>query len=152
MEQYLTAFLTTSFTMSIVILAFILFNRLLSGKYPAKWRYYIWLIIIACLLFPFRPNLGLPTQISVDNIADKSNEEILNTQNVVNSQSTLAKAQTPSDDSRSLTLFLFVIWLAGALITLVFQLWRHKRFIDMVGRWSVDIESQQLCLFYGRYS
>jgi len=157
MGQYITALLTTSLLMSAVILALILFNKLFSGKYPAKWRYYIWLIVIIGLLVPFRPNLGLPTQIPVDSIMQSNtndtviynhSEQVQNEQNNTDAQLGLADNQIAEDIQPQKTMWpitsiLFVVWLAGALFSLVFHLWRHKRFTGAVRRWSEDVEDEQ---------
>lgn len=156
MGQYITALLTTSLLMSVVIFALILFNKLFSDKYPAKWRYYIWLIIIIGLLVPFRPNLGLPTQIPVDSITQSntndmalySTDELVQSgQNGVDYKSVLAETQTieeiqPQKTMWSLTSTLFVVWLVGVLFTLAFHMCRHKRFIGAAKHWCVDVKDE----------
>ena len=143
MTQYITALLMTSLLMTVVILVLILFNKLLSDKYPAKWRYYIWLIVIVGLLIPFRPNIGLPTQFPAYSTmqSDTGNELSYSSDESADTQTATAKVESSKNIWPSAGV-LFVIWLTGVVCILAFRLWQHKRFTGAVKRWSVDVESE----------
>jgi len=129
--------------MMVVILVLILFNKLLSDKYPAKWRYYIWLIVIVGLLIPFRPNIGLPTQFPAYSTmqSDTGNELSYSSDKSADTQTATAKVESSKNVWPSAGV-LFVIWLTGVVCILAFRLWQHKRFTGAVKRWSVDVESE----------
>ena len=52
-------FLSMSFSGSVLILALFFGKRFLQDKISRQWQYYIWLIVILRLLFPFGPEINL---------------------------------------------------------------------------------------------
>ena len=59
MNAVLKTFLSMSFSGSLLILALLSGKRLLKDKISRQWQYYIWLIVILRLLFPFGPKSNL---------------------------------------------------------------------------------------------
>ncbi|MDR1700104.1 MAG: hypothetical protein LBR68_02840 [Lachnoclostridium sp.] len=55
MNSWLLTLLEASINMTMLILILYLVGMLFIAKFSAKWRYYIWILIIAGLLYPFRP-------------------------------------------------------------------------------------------------
>ena len=59
MNAVLKIFLSMSFSGSLLILALLLGKRFLKDKISRQWQYYIWLVVVLRLLFPFEPEVSL---------------------------------------------------------------------------------------------
>ncbi len=59
MNTVLKIFLSMSFSGSLLILALLLGKRFLKDKISRQWQYYIWLVVVLRLLFPFEPEVSL---------------------------------------------------------------------------------------------
>ncbi|MDE7327575.1 MAG: M56 family metallopeptidase, partial [Lachnospiraceae bacterium] len=59
MNEVLKIFLSMSFSGSLLILALLLGKRFLKDKISRQWQYYIWLVVVLRLLFPFGPEVSL---------------------------------------------------------------------------------------------
>mgnify|MGYP001052432070 CR=1 FL=1 len=59
MSAVLKIFLSMSFSGSLLILALLLGKRFLKNKISRQWQYYIWLVVVLRLLFPFGPEDSL---------------------------------------------------------------------------------------------
>ena len=59
MNTVLKIFLSMSFSGSLLILALLLGKRFLKNKISRQWQYYIWLVAVVRLLFPFGPEVSL---------------------------------------------------------------------------------------------
>ncbi len=156
MRELMLALLTTTVTMSAVALIYIALSPLLSKCCSAKSRYYAWLIVVIGLLIPFRPSFdNAVVEISIP-------AETVNTAPVLNyvpidrtfldSRGTV-DAGTVTDSSGAADAIRFpevnqpispwqiavVVWAAGLGLFLVYQAFRHIRFVRTVKRWSVAV-------------
>jgi beta-lactamase regulating signal transducer with metallopeptidase domain len=59
MNAVLKIFLSMSFSGGLLILALLLGKRFLKDKISRQWQYYIWLVVVLRLLFPFGPEESL---------------------------------------------------------------------------------------------
>ncbi len=59
MNAVLKIILSMSFSGSLLILALLLGKRFLKDKISRQWQYYIWLVVVLRLLFPFGPEVSL---------------------------------------------------------------------------------------------
>ena len=59
MNAVLKIFLSMSFSGSLLILALLLVKPILKDKISRQWQYYIWLVVVLRLLFPFEPEVSL---------------------------------------------------------------------------------------------
>ena len=156
MSTFFSALLSASLSMSAVIVLLLLLNKLSDNKIPATYRYYVWLIVLAGLLIPFRPNFStsvIPLQIPIVEVMDafsvvheriygeiRSNAAIK--LNAIAGLPIVAPAAEKS--SASYVLVLFGIWITGALAILVFHFFSYCRFVSAIRRWSVEAEDKQL--------
>jgi len=58
MQGFMISLLTVSVVMSVIALLYMAATPLLSKRYSAKGRYYLWLVIVAGLIIPFRPQFS----------------------------------------------------------------------------------------------
>lgn len=59
MNEVWKIFLSMSFSGGLLILALLFGKRFLKDRISRQWQYYIWLVVIARLLFPFGPEISL---------------------------------------------------------------------------------------------
>ena len=59
MNAVLKIFLSMSVSGSLLILALLLGKQFWKDKISRQWQYYIWLVVVLRLLFPFGPEAGL---------------------------------------------------------------------------------------------
>jgi len=150
MENLIVAILTSSLMMSGVIIGLILFNKLFSGKYSAKWRYYIWLIVLIGLIIPFRPNITLPfepVRVSVTNTEQPILNNSAERHTYENSGLQLSITESAlGSDTRALSKasVIFIVWLTGVVFAVAFRIRCHGKFTGMVNRWAEDITDGNL--------
>ncbi|HCS74665.1 MAG TPA: hypothetical protein DIW17_12430, partial [Clostridiales bacterium] len=164
MQSFLTALIECSVAMSVLILLFIAITPLLSKRYAAKWRYYAWLVIVIGLIIPFRPHLDTAL-IQMDTPVAPSyiQQMILGNAGTVgdnNSQTGIQQmmsrdAGTVGDNNGQIVTmrqglaaipwyqWAGFLWIAGAVIFIVFHGIRHLRFLKIVKRWSQEVSDQQ---------
>lgn len=145
MVELAQLFWQISVVMSVVVVLQLLLNRVMSGLYQAKWRYYIWLIIICGLIIPVRPEglalpqLTLPPVVAVDLNVAATNLIVPShsTASEGDGQAVAAKVGDSSESSPiSWQAWLAGVWLLGAIGYLSYHGWRYRQFIALVKRWS----------------
>ncbi len=60
MNSWILSLFETSISMTVLIVILYIAGMLFISKFAAKWRYFIWIMIAAALLFPFRPKTIRP--------------------------------------------------------------------------------------------
>lgn len=139
MQAFLITLLKCSVAMSVISLVYMAAMPLLSKRYTAKWRYYVWLVVVIGWILPFRPQLDaalfpvkMPT-IQVFPVEHTGTGELPIM--IVNEISRIP----------SIPLWWAVagVWVIGVVGMITYHAWRHGRFIKMVGRWSEDVTNSQ---------
>ncbi|MBC1226901.1 hypothetical protein HB809_06775 [Listeria booriae] len=151
MEQMIYALIETSLTMSLIIALVLVFHHFFGDKYAAKWRYYIWFAVLIGLLLPFRPDFEHPLAIK----APVASESVIPapTADVSDGMSKEIVATTPNQeiatsDFWSVPLIIFSIWLAGFIIFLAYNVWKHYRFLHMIRRWSDPVTDKAILTLF----
>lgn len=128
--------LNNSLVMSMVIIILIIFNALLGKKYPSKWRYYAWFIIVIGLIIPFRPGFDVSiTKIKAPiNIELNSNSTLIDDH--LNSLITLKETPVSKIPEFDPILIIFLIWIFGVIGKLSYYIYKYKKFMITVKRWS----------------
>lgn len=142
MQNFIITLLTCSATMSAIILIYMAITPLLAKRYQVKWRYYIWLVIVAGLIIPFRPSFGnaIVKIIVPGETATPTFQIGTGTPVAV----PVIDAELPfASPGISLWQIMTAVWFAGMIIFLVYQAIRHYRFMKMAGRWSEVITDEQ---------
>lgn len=141
MQEFMTALIECSVTMSVLVLVFIAATPWLSKRYSAKWLYYIWLVLVIGLIIPFRfhPDTALiqindgPAYIqqmipgNPGNIVDPT----ITTNKLTQELSTISWYQIGT-----------FLWIVGFLAFMIYHGLRHFRFLKMVSRWSEQPDQQ----------
>lgn len=155
MQDFLRIFIACSLSMSLIALAFILLNPILSKKYSAKCRYFAGLIILIGLIIPFRPQIGFSvinlsspnTFQSVEKIYQSSNLSTNNvnlTKGISTATQTGVQGNQPSDlpdlfiffSGLSFSSILIFLWALGVLISVLYRIISYHRFNKLIKRWS----------------
>lgn len=141
MQDFLTALLQCSVSMSLVTLVYAAILPLLSKRYAAKWRYVVWLVIAAGWIFPFRPQIDLSFL-----SAQMTNIPVTPVQPIINAISSLPDAGNVVNSPVAIPLWLVLValWIVGVVSVVMYHALRHGRFMKMVRRWSepvTDLES-----------
>lgn len=149
MQELFVSYLRNSLNLSIVALLIIAFSPLLSRRYSAKCRYYLWVVVFAALLLPIRPqiNVALP--------------EFLKT--ILPSNATGVPTILPSDTPTSGTMqisnatniwdwlqYAVLLWGVGMVFFIGWHTFQHIRFLSAVKRWSEDIKDTAILELFTR--
>lgn len=139
MQTFLRTLLECSVAMSVISLAYMALMPLLSRRYTAKWRYYVWLVIVIGWILPFRPHLDaalLPVKmpaIQVMPVEHMSRGEPL----------MIVANETSSAAPTTLWWAIAGVWFIGVIGIIAYHAWRHWRFVKMASRWSEDVTNSQ---------
>ncbi len=133
LQYFMVSLLNNSLVMSIIIILLLVFNSLLGKKYPAKWRYYTWLVIVIGLIIPFRPNFNISiTKFEAPISVELNSDPILINNNPINS----VKKPTLNIPKFEPISIIFLIWALGVIIKLIYYIYKYKKFMLAVKRWS----------------
>lgn len=160
MSDFLITLAEITLTMSAVILLLLLLGPILARRYAIRWRYWAWLAVAVRLLIPL--NFSLPeAPVQLETPPDRvvyTAPPAVNTPAPVSTDytpvvSTAAPVQpdvsqpeatipAPQPAVRSLTLsqVLFWVWLAGAVLLLLWHLVGYLRFQGYLRRWAKPME------------
>lgn len=160
MSDFLITLAEITLTMSAVILLLLLLGPVLARRYAIRWRYWAWLAVAVRLLIPINlslpeapvqletppdrvvytapPTVSTPAPVSTDFTP------VVNTAAPVQPAVTQPEATVPAVQPavRSLTLsqVLFWVWLAGAVLLLLWHLIGFLRFQSYLRRWAKPME------------
>ena len=160
MSDFLITLAEITLTMSAVILLLLLLGPILARLYAIRWRYWAWLAVAVRLLIPLNfslpeapvqletppdrvvytapPTVSTPAPVSTDFTS------VVNTSVPVQPAVTQPEATVPAVQPavRSLTLsqVLFWVWLAGAVLLLLWHLIGYLRFQGYLRRWAKPME------------
>ena len=147
LENVFTTIFAVSITTGIVILALVLLSSRLNRSFAAKWKYWVWLLLAVRLLIPFHVTLpGAPVQVSVP---DTAIPPVLSPQTPSSALPDLTPAASElpvQGAARSMNLWeLFsIIWLAGVILFLAYQLASYRRCRHEALRWSRAVKDKRL--------
>lgn len=142
MKPYVEMFFYNSLVMSILTLCFLISFKFLQKRYSAKWLYGILLFITALWVFPFRPQIEIPSVLS----AASENGPVLLPfvfEGIAQSSALPDMAINPAQ-SLSLWAYLGVLWGMGIVALSAYYAIRHHRFMRFVSRWSVPVTDGNL--------
>lgn len=159
MEKWIEAMLNNSILMSFVILLLLLLSSIFKNR-SAKWRYYTWLIVVVGLLIPFRPPISLapvhlkaPIQFETQNepsvIGTEYMQHSLLENEVTDKESTTFENSyepiLPEKKSFSVywPVIVGAVWGLGFIITVLYYIFNHIRYIKSINRWMQPIEDTQ---------
>lgn len=145
MTNLLKSLLSLSFSGTLLILVFFLFKPLWKNKLSKQWQYYIWLVVIARLLFPFTFGINFVGTIfrHLETNVIQVEQAILETDNIlieaeqapINESSSIIEKRLPTAISQplvqyklSLSMCIFFIWLVIALILFIRKITIYQDF------------------------
>lgn len=138
-------------SMSVVIIAVLLFSPIIEKRYSAKWRYFIWLFIAIRLIIPF--NITLPkAPINIEtpstnvyigtNVKQETNVNIntddIATQNITSISPTIA--ENNSGMEVSLIDIIQNVWILGVILFIGYNLVNYGLFRNHIKKKAKKIE------------
>ena len=172
MRETLKVVLSLSLSGTLLILLLFLLLSLLKGRLSKRWQYYIWLVVVARLLFPFAPetNLmaalfqgidqaaeqaeGVSTYTQQGSIVDKSQtDEVTDGKNNLYSEQTDPAESVNSPVRSSVSTVwqsLWIGWLAAALILFVRKITIYQDFVKYIRAGCVEVADIDLLERFGK--
>lgn len=139
MQAFLITLLECSIAMSVISLSYMASMPLLSKRYTAKWRYYVWLVIVIGWILPFRPQFdtaSLPVKMPAI--------QVMPVEHMGTGEPLMIIAnETGRASSTILWWAIAGVWFIGVIGIIAYHVWRHWRFVKMVSRWSTDVTNLQ---------
>jgi len=140
-------------SMSVVIIAVLLFSPIIEKRYSAKWRYFIWLFIAIRLIIPF--NITLPkAPINIEtpttnvyigtNVKPETNINIPNddigTQNIISTNTITTENNTNKSFQISLIDIIKNIWFLGMILFIGYNLLNYGLFRNYIKKNAKEVE------------
>ena len=143
MRDFLMTLIKCSGSMSVLALFLIVLTPILSKRYASKWLYYVWLVIVAGLIIPFR--LHFDTALIRINAIPLTVQQVL-PENIRNFADTTTQIGAVNQGLLTIPRYQVVgtLWLAGVVSFLICHGLRHYRFVRMVRRWGEQVNDPQL--------
>ena len=165
-EKFISGLGEVSLGVSLLLLIIFLLLPLIHKKYRAKWCYWLWLAVAVRLIIPFNislPNapvklyrenaessLSTPVQETANPFEHEHREEIPRQSLEHTTEESLAEPSAPQDAAEEPVVIpndglkvkigtaglLTIIWTAGAIVYLGFQLVCYAKFLCYVRRWA----------------
>ncbi len=149
MNTILKLFLTMSCSGTLLILILFFGKRFLKDRLSRQWQYYIWLLVIIRLLFPFGTKINLmeKTYLAIDqtitneipspqqqspNTIQNNAPALGSVQETYAQTTTLTAAQIFKVTASLLTDHLWLIWLAAALGMLIRKITVYESFVRYI--------------------
>jgi beta-lactamase regulating signal transducer with metallopeptidase domain len=153
MTFFISSLIETSLVMSAIIILFTLVNLLLSARYPSRWRYYTWIIIIFGLLIPIKPVFKIPALFPWEIGMEEYNRSITtlgfdNAGADMNGYNSVTVDVLNTNSFFTVSNILFFIWIIGTAGILIYHIARYRRFITTVWRWSEEVQDAALLNAY----
>ncbi|MCL1788616.1 MAG: M56 family metallopeptidase [Defluviitaleaceae bacterium] len=151
MQHFLITLLICSGTMSGLALLYKAISPFLARRYAPKGRYYAWLIMVVGFIIPFRPRWhDAMVRVQVPTIAPPTPPVPFSASNVMPGNFPM-EITPPVAYANAVTVAQginwwqvgFMVWLAGALVFLMYHGVRHYRFVKATRRWGEGVTDPQ---------
>lgn len=149
MEQFMMLLAECTITMTMAAAILLAVTQLLKNVNP-KGVYIAWIVIVVGFLIPYRPHLVTP--LLEITIRQPSTAVAMGGNAVATGglpAPTVGEAGAVAAPL-SLVQVLFLVWLAGMAVALVWNLIRHRRFMQVVKRWSRAISKPAVLEAFGK--
>lgn len=160
MSDFLITLAEITLTMSAVTLLLLLLGPILARRYAIRWRYWAWLAVAVRLLIPINFSLPeapvrletppdrvvytAPPVVSTPAPVSPTPAPVTGTavpvQPALTEPETAAPTPQPAVQSLTLSQVLFWVWLAGAILLLLWHLIGYLRFQSYLRRWAKPME------------
>ncbi|HML45896.1 MAG TPA: M56 family metallopeptidase [Clostridia bacterium] len=153
MTQWMSQLLWCSVAMTLLTGLFYLATGLLRRRYAAKWFYLAGIILLIGFAVPIRMQVKVSPERLPPFMPNAAHQPAMEQQSV--QVPVQAPVRTSAETSGDMAVrapaqpaithwhIAFLIWLAGACGTLLYQGIRHVRFLRTVKRWSVPVEDAE---------
>lgn len=159
MNDVFKVFLSLSFSGFLLILVLLVCKHIWKNKMSRQWQYYIWLIVLARLLFPVAPETNLigsmiqtihQTILPTDTIPSGQQGQI-HFQNIESNPASTTKQNNEAESKQPIqeiiTLLvhnLWLVWLGTALIILIRKITVYQSFVHYIKAGQIFISDIEL--------
>lgn len=171
MNELLKVVLSLSLSGTLLILLLFSLQSLFKGRLSKRWQYYIWLVAVARLLFPFAPETNLMTMLfqGVDRATEQAVIVSPYTQqggiidspqidDVIDGQDNLHSEQTEPAEStiRPISILtmvwqnLWIVWLVVALTLFIRKITIYQDFVKYIRAGCVEVADIDLLERFGK--
>ena len=172
MNEILKVVLSLSLSGTVLILLLFLLRFLFKERLSKRWQYYIWLVVVARLLFPFAPGTNLMATLFQEIDRTTEQAEIVSpytwqggitgssqTDDVTDGQNNLYSEQTEPAESVNSPVRnrvspvwqnLWIGWLVVALILLVRKITMYQDFVKYIRAGCVEVADIDLLERFGK--
>lgn len=131
-------YIQNSVNLSIIAVLVMVLSPILSHRYSAVCRYYLWLIVIAAFLIPFRLQLYIPRAIQL--ILPDGAKKIF-------SYAKVNGIPAYAGTVLNWHILAVVLWITGILSIWSWYIFHHLRFLSAVKRWSEKVSMDRMIYF-----
>ncbi len=144
MQGFMVKLLICSASMSALALFYMAAAPFLGKRYSAMGRYYSWLVIVAGLIIPFRPQFS--NAIVKVNMTGDGAAPVIKMGNGMHTAvyAPAVNAVPSAVPNLAWWQIAAAVWIAGTVVFLAYHMIRHYRFLKMTERWSEDITDEQI--------
>ncbi len=150
MPLFLKNLLECTLTASVMALMLLLVIPLLSRRYSPKGIYWAWLALLLAFLVPWRPHavapavtVTVPQASSIVLGMPSRAVPVLSGQALPSPIKEAAARSFQNAPGLTWVQVLFLVWLAGTVITLMIHVYKHFRFSQVVKRWGKPIRQEE---------
>ncbi|WP_312279487.1 M56 family metallopeptidase [Oscillibacter sp.] len=129
MREIFSVYLQNSLQLSLIIMLMLFISPMLTHRYSAKCRYYLWTVVFVALLVPIRTSIKLTLPEFLQAAVP---------QGTTQAASPVTAANTPA--SLDWLQYAGALWILGSSVFLIWHLFSHLRFLSAVKRWSEDVK------------
>lgn len=162
MIEIFTLFMSLSIAGTIIALILFLLKPIIQDRFSKTWQYYIWLIVIIRLLFPYSPGDGIvgglfsqadhyssvQEQTSSSNDLDSDDTENTNSQLSTSLENESTKRSTGTEATQDLKDYIWIFWLVIAAILFVRKVKSYHSFVGDIKAGRKKITDPQILSIY----
>jgi len=158
MDISVQVFLALSLVMAIIITLLFIVNAIFTTKISAKFRYFMWIVIMIGLLVPLRPSIGNGI-IDISNFTPSPPELAGYSTPEFDAIATGETPEIPPDVTRQdieaieqipFQTIVFAIWLTVAIGIISYHLFQYVRFGRSIRRWGEIEEDENTLVLFDR--
>ena len=169
MNEIMKVILSLSLSGTLLILLLFLLRPLFKERLSKRWQYYIWLVVVARLLFPFAPETNLMTTLfqgidrgteQMETVSPYTQQggiaDTYQTDDVTDGQNNLNSEQTESLNSSGKNMVsttwqnLLIVWLTVALILFIRKIKIYQDFVKYIRASCMEVADINLLERFGK--
>lgn len=138
MNDFVFSLIRNAIIMSLLTLLYSIVIKIQFKSFVVKWRYYSWIVIVLGLIVPWKPKVSIYLQ------ASSFLSRIFKVQQSIPTGDLPILEPADKLPVPYLYIFLIVIWGLGVILFWCHLIFKHKKFLKFIIRWSEDIDDAMI--------